>query len=68
MENEINVEWLLILQEALLEKDWDSETAVINHVNRISNVKVTDPKQVNQAIILVSEQMKHNYPLRCFME
>lgn len=66
MENEINVEWLLILQDALLEKDWESETTVINHANRISDIKVTDPKQINQAIVLVSEQMKHNYPLRCF--
>jgi len=55
MGNGISVEWLLALEKALASKNWDSESAVINYVNRISDTKLTNVSDINEAIVIISK-------------
>ena len=67
MDYDVPVELLLALQQALNERDWDNETAVVNYANQISKKKISNAAQINQLIMLAANQMKYNYPLRGFV-
>ena len=68
MYNENEIKALLLIEDALMLKDWDSESDVINYVNAKLPEKIVDVKVLGELIAMVSRQLKHNYPIRCFIE
>jgi len=66
--NDATIESLFALQDALLLKDWDKESTVINHINNNIQTKAISAAEVGELITLTSRQIKRNYPVRCFVD